>query len=143
MGKIHFVYVYRESEPFYIDTFTKFESIYSPMLIYKFLWACYNVSYVNETFRLIYNRTREHFETVKNDNIYTNTSKKTCLWKSVCDENFFQILDYRVFQIRGKGGGKFPTTGENRKFWTFLLGGRTWGVILTNRTFFKVKNNFL
>ena len=61
-------------------------------VVYKFLCAGCNASYVGETYRHISTRTHEHLETDKSSNIYRHLLKKP-QFKSICDENCFSILD--------------------------------------------------
>ena len=61
-------------------------------VIYKFLCAGCNASYVGETYRHIYTRTHEHLETDLSSNIYRHLLKNPQC-KSICDENCFSILD--------------------------------------------------
>ena len=61
-------------------------------VIYKFLCAGCNASYVLETYRTISTRTHEHLETDKSSNIYRHLLKNPQC-KSICFENCFSILD--------------------------------------------------
>ena len=61
-------------------------------VIYKFLCAGCNASYVGETYRHISTRTHEHLGTDKGSNIYRYLPKNPQC-KSICDENCFSILD--------------------------------------------------
>ena len=61
-------------------------------VVYKFLCAGYNASYVGETYRHISTRTHEHLETDKSSNIYRRLLKNPQC-KSICDESCFSILD--------------------------------------------------
>ena len=64
-------------------------------IIYKFLCAGCNASYVGETYRHISTRTHELswlMETDKSSNIYQQLLKNPQC-KSICDENCFSILD--------------------------------------------------
>ena len=60
--------------------------------IYKFLRAGCNVSYLDKTYRHISPRTYEHLQTDENSNNYRHLLKNPQN-KSVCDENYFSILD--------------------------------------------------
>ena len=60
-------------------------------VIYKFLCAGCNASYVGETYRHISTRTHEHLGTDKGPNIYRYLPKNPQC-KSICDENCFSIL---------------------------------------------------
>ena len=61
-------------------------------VIYKFLCAGCNASYVGEIYRHISTRTHEHLETDKGFSIYGHLLKnQQC--QSICDENCFSILD--------------------------------------------------
>ena len=61
-------------------------------IVYKFLCAGCNASYVGETYRHISTRIHEHLETDKSSNIYGHLLKNPQC-KSICDENCFSILD--------------------------------------------------
>ena len=64
-------------------------------IIYKFLCAGCNASYVGETYRHISTRAHELswlMETDKSSNIYQQLLKNPQC-KSICDENCFSILD--------------------------------------------------
>ena len=61
-------------------------------VIYKFLCAGCNASYVGETYRHISTRNREHLETDKSSDIYQHLVKNPQC-KSICYENCFSILD--------------------------------------------------
>ena len=61
-------------------------------VIYKFLCAGYNASYVGKTYRHISARTIEHLKTDKSFNIYRHLLKNPQC-KSICDDNCFSILD--------------------------------------------------
>ena len=61
-------------------------------VVYKFLCAGCNASYVGETYRHISTRTHEHLETDKSSNIYRHLLENPKC-KSICDENCFSILD--------------------------------------------------
>ena len=61
-------------------------------VIYKFLCADCNASYVGLTYRHISTRTREHLETAKSPDIYQHLVKNPPC-KSICDKNCFSILD--------------------------------------------------
>ena len=61
-------------------------------VIYNFLCAECNASYVGETYRYISTRTHDHLETDKSSNINWHLlNNPQC--KSICDENCFSILD--------------------------------------------------
>ena len=61
-------------------------------LVYKFLCADCNTSYVSETYIHISTRTDEHLETYKSSNIYRHLLKSPQC-KSISDENRFSISD--------------------------------------------------
>ena len=61
-------------------------------VVYKFLCAVCNASYVGETYRHISTRTHEHLETDKSSNIYQHLLKNLQC-KSICDESCFSILE--------------------------------------------------
>ena len=61
-------------------------------VIYKFLCAGCNASYVGETYRHISTRTHEHLKTDKSSNIYWHLLKNLQC-KSIFDDNCFSILD--------------------------------------------------
>ena len=61
-------------------------------VICKFLCAGCTSSYVDEIYRHISIRTHKHLVTDKNSNIYRH-HLKNLQCKSVCDENYFSILD--------------------------------------------------
>ena len=61
-------------------------------VLYKFLCAGCNASYVGETYRHMSTRTHEHLETDKSSNIYRHLLKNLQC-KSTWDENCFSILD--------------------------------------------------
>ena len=61
-------------------------------VVYKFLCASCNTSYVGETYRHISARTHEHLKTDKGSNIYRHLLKNLQC-KSICGENCFSILD--------------------------------------------------
>ena len=60
-------------------------------VIYKFLCAGCNASFVGETYRHISTRTHEHLKTDKSSNIYWHLKNLQC--KSIFDDNCFSILD--------------------------------------------------
>ena len=60
-------------------------------VVYKFLCAGCNSSYVGETYRHISTRAHQHLETDKSSNIYQHLKNPQC--KSICNENCFSILD--------------------------------------------------
>ena len=62
-------------------------------VVFKFLSAGCNASYVGETCRHISSRSHEYLETDKSCNIYRDLLKNP-QFKSICDENFFSILDW-------------------------------------------------
>ena len=55
------------------------------LIVYKYLCAGCNTSYVGETYRHISTRTHEHLETDKSSNIYRHLLKNPQC-KSICDE---------------------------------------------------------
>ena len=61
-------------------------------VVYKFLCAGCNASYVGETYRHISTRTHEHLENDKSSNIQRHFLKNPQR-KSICDESCFSILD--------------------------------------------------
>ena len=61
-------------------------------VIYKFLCAGCNASFVGETYRHISTRTHEHLKTDKSSNIYWHLLKNLQC-KSIFDDNCFSILD--------------------------------------------------
>ena len=61
-------------------------------VIYNFLCAGCNASYVGEIYRHISTRTHEHLETDKSSNIYRQLIKNPQC-RSIFDENCFLILD--------------------------------------------------
>ena len=61
-------------------------------VIYKFLCAGCNASYVGETYRDISTRTHEHLKIDKSSNIYWHLLKNLQC-KSMFDDNCFSILD--------------------------------------------------
>ncbi|XP_057298046.1 uncharacterized protein LOC130628959 [Hydractinia symbiolongicarpus] len=62
-------------------------------LVYKFVCASCNASYVGETTRHISSRVKEHLNTEKNLQIFKHMqSNLNC--KLLCNENCFSILDY-------------------------------------------------
>ena len=67
-------------------------------IVYKFLCAGCNASYVSETYRHISTRIHEHLETDKSSNIYGHLLKNPQC-KSICDENCFSILDSQELNI--------------------------------------------
>ena len=59
-------------------------------VVYKFVCAGCNASYVDDTYRHISTRTHEHLKTDKSSNIYRDLLKNPQC-KSICDENCFQF----------------------------------------------------
>ena len=67
-------------------------------VIYKFLCAGCNASYVGEAYRHICTRTHEHLETDQSFNVYRHLLKNLQC-KSICDENRFSILNSQEVNI--------------------------------------------
>ena len=70
----------------------KFPNGLKSYVVYKFLCASCNASYVGETYRHISTRTHEHFETDKKSHIFQHLRENPDC-KKVCDEKCFSISD--------------------------------------------------
>ena len=76
------------------------------MVVYKFVCAGCNASYIGETTRHLYTRAKEHLETDVTSSIHRHLHRNSLPCKELCDISCFSVLDTASsdFQLAIKEG---------------------------------------